>query len=66
MANAMPVPTTPSATTAATGPAPGASDGAVSTAAGASRTVEATMTQAAMPVGGAPASPCLAMNAPTA
>jgi hypothetical protein len=62
----MPVPRIPRATTAATGPSPGVSAGAVAIAAGASSTVEATITQAAMPVGGTSASRCFAMKAPTA
>ena len=56
IANATPVPTTPSATTAAIGPMPGASVGASAIANGVSRTVAERVIHAATPVPGAPGS----------
>ena len=48
----MPVPIAPRARTAATGPASTPPDGRLSTAAGARRTVQTTITPAAIPSGG--------------
>jgi len=66
MTNAPPVPSTPRAATAASGPAPGSESGAPAIASGTSATVLTVITSADIPTGAIPVSLSLTMNPPIA